>query len=68
MRAKITDKIASQLKPGQQVFDAQAPGFGLRCQGHTKTWFLRYRSSDKRQKLVTIGRLGEQWTPVRSSR
>jgi integrase len=66
MRGKITDKIASQLKPGQQVFDSQVPGFGLRCQGQTKTWFLRYRSPDKRQKLVTIGRLGEQWTPARA--
>lgn len=60
MRRNLTELVITRTKPpasGQlDVFDAVQPGFGLRIgvKG-TRTFFLIYRTADRRQKRVTIG-------------
>jgi hypothetical protein len=37
-------------------------GFGVRCRGSGKYYFLKYRLSNGRQRWATIGRHGSPWT------
>ena len=64
-RARITIRTVAALKLGEVVKDIEVPGFGCRCQGKTKVYFLRTRYRGKRE-YFTIGRHGAPWTPEKA--
>jgi integrase len=52
------------LKPGDIEWDTEVSGFGARRQpGNAVAYVLKYRTVDGRQRWLTIGRHGAQWTP-----
>jgi hypothetical protein len=61
---KIGLRDVRSLKPGQIVWDATVKGFGARRQqGDAVAYFLKYRTTDGRQRWMTFGRHGSPWTP-----
>lgn len=59
---RITKRIVDDLQAGQDVWDAAIKGFGVRCQGQSKSYVLK-TSIKGRPKWITIGRHGSPWTP-----
>jgi len=59
---RITKRIVDDLQAGQDVWDAEIKGFGVRCQGQSKSYVLK-TSIKGRPKWITIGRHGSPWTP-----
>jgi integrase len=59
---KITKRVVDNLQAGQTAWDGELPGFGVRCQAKSKTYFVKVRVAG-RQRWVTIGRHGVPWTP-----
>lgn len=59
---RITKRVVDDLKAGQDVWDAEIKGFGVRCQGQSKSYVLK-TSIKGRPKWITIGRHGSPWTP-----
>jgi hypothetical protein len=52
------------LQPGETIWDATVPGFGVRRQkGVAVAYVLFYRTAERRQRWHTIGRHGAPWTP-----
>jgi integrase len=63
-RKRIGLKEVCALKPGETVWDAAVPSFGVRRQkGDAVAYFLKFRTADGRQRWHTIGRHGAPWTP-----
>jgi integrase len=61
---KIGLKEVRGLKNNEILWDRSVPGFGVRRQqSETISYFLKYRTSDGRQRWLTIGRHGAPWTP-----
>ncbi len=55
---RITKRQVDALKPGGIAWDADLPGFGIRCRNSGgKYYMLKYRASG-RQRWFTIGRHG----------
>jgi integrase len=49
---------------GETVWDAAVPGFGARRQrGSAVAYVLKFRTTEGRQRWLTIGRHGAPWTP-----
>ena len=67
MSTKISKRTVDALRPRDidvVVWDADMPGFGVRCRASgAKYYFLKYRLVGGRQRWVTIGRHGAPWTP-----
>tara|TARA_R110000868_G_scaffold313316_6_gene574317 strand:- start:9265 stop:10557 length:1293 start_codon:yes stop_codon:yes gene_type:complete len=61
-RKKLTLATIKTLSPGEVVWDSEVAGFGVRCQGASKSYILKYRIGG-RQRWLTIGRHGSPWTP-----
>jgi integrase len=64
---KITKRTVDALKPvpGRDalLWDAELPGFGVRCRpSGSKVYVLKYRVG-ARQRWASIGRHGAPWTP-----
>ena len=63
----LTLRNISLLKPNTSryvVWDSGLSGFGLRVTPSGKrTYVLKYRTKDGRQRWYTIGRHGSPWTP-----
>src|SRR5215203_1533906 len=56
MRAPLTDASVRSLKPTDKqtkVWDTKTRGFGIRINGHTKTWMVMY---GQKRTLKTLGR------------
>jgi integrase len=56
MRAHLTDVSVRSLKPTEKqtkVWDLRTPGFGIRINGRTKSWFVMYGT---RRTLKALGR------------
>ena len=62
-RERIGLRKVRALKAGGIAWDAAVPGFGARRQRDTIAYFLKYRTTDGRQRWHTIGRHGAPWTP-----
>lgn len=63
---RITKRQVDALKPGGIAWDADLPGFGIRCRNSGgKYYMLKYRASG-RQRWFTIGRHGAPWTPEKA--
>ncbi|HME26098.1 MAG TPA: integrase arm-type DNA-binding domain-containing protein [Acetobacteraceae bacterium] len=62
-RKRIGLREVRALKPGGIAWDAAVPGFGARRQRDAVAYFLKYRTTDGRQRWHTIGRHGAPWTP-----
>ena len=63
-RTKIGLREVRALGEGQIVWDASVAGFGARRQlSDAISYFLKYRTTDGRQRWLTIGRHGSPWTP-----
>jgi integrase len=61
---KIGLREIRSLKPGEIVWDAAVKGFGARRQrGDAIAYILKYRTTDGRQRWITIGRHGSPWSP-----
>lgn len=54
---RITKTIVDALLPGQTVWDAELPGFGVAANRHSKTYKLKYYYKGK-QRWLTIGQHG----------
>jgi hypothetical protein len=65
--AYISASVVSTLKPKTSryvVWDRDLSGFGLRVTPNgERTYVLKYRTNDGRQRWFTIGRHGSPWTP-----
>lgn len=62
-RERIGLRKVRALKAGGIAWDTAVPGFGARRQRDTVAYFLKYRTTDGRQRWHTIGRHGAPWTP-----
>ena len=52
------------LAPGTTIWDEAVPGFGARRQESSAVaYVLKYRTTNGRQRWLTIGRHGAPWTP-----
>ena len=61
---KIGLKEVRSLNTNAILWDGSVPGFGVRRQqSETISYFLKYRTSNGRQRWLTIGRHGAPWTP-----
>ena len=61
---KLTIKNVEALKPGDIIWDSACAGLGARRQkGEGVAYVLRYRTTEGRQRWITIGRHGSPWTP-----
>lgn len=61
-RRRISKSIVDKLEPGEQVWDSDVRGFGVRCQRKAKKYVLKSRI-DGKQRWFTIGEHGSPWTP-----
>jgi integrase len=60
---RISNAVVDAMKPGDKpIWDAEVKGFGVRCQGRSKVYMLKYRIGG-RQRWYTIGTHGSPWTP-----
>ena len=62
MKKRITKKTVDALKPGETIWDDKLVGFGARRQKSAVSYIVK-KKVNGRQKLVTIGRHGNPWTP-----
>src|SRR5271155_2648544 len=63
-RQRIGLREVRKLGRGQILWDSAVPAFGARRQkGEAVTYVLFYRTSEGRQRWITIGRHGAPWTP-----
>jgi integrase len=63
-RKRIGLREVRALEPGQTVWDASVPAFGARRQrSKAVAYVLFYRTTEGRQRWLTIGRHGAPWTP-----
>jgi integrase len=63
-RQRIGLREVRKLEPGQIVWDSAVPAFGARRQkSEAVNYVLFYRTSEGRQRWITIGRHGAPWTP-----
>jgi integrase len=61
---RIGLKEIRALAPGETVWDAAVSGFGARRQKSTAVGYvLKYRTTEGRQRWLTIGKHGGPWTP-----
>lgn len=60
--SRITKRGVDALEAGQNAWDSELKGFGIRCRGSSKSYVLKYRYYG-RQRMYTIGRHGSPWTP-----
>ncbi|HRK70014.1 MAG TPA: tyrosine-type recombinase/integrase [Micropepsaceae bacterium] len=54
-------RIVDALQPGQTAWDSELRGFGIRCQGTSKTYSVKYRvggGTKGRQRWFTLGKHG----------
>jgi len=61
---RLTKRAVDGLRAdgcGALLWDAEVPGFGIRCRGAGKFYILKYRAGG-RQRWYTIGRHGAPWT------
>jgi integrase len=64
VRKRLGLRDVRALQPGETVWDATVPGFGVRRQkGDAAAYVLFYRTAERRQRWHTIGRHGAPWTP-----
>jgi len=67
LHAPATLKAIAALPPEAILWDSgkgAVPDFGARRQkGEARTYFIKYRTVDGRQRWYTIGRHGAPWTP-----
>ncbi len=60
MKAKLTEKLIKTLQPKAKrydVYDEVLPGLLLRVEtGGTKTYYLKYRTATKTQRMLKLGR------------
>ena len=59
---RITKRVVDDLAPGEDVWDSEIKGFGVRCQVKGKSYVLK-TTVKGRQKWITIGRHGSPWAP-----
>src|SRR5262245_25925761 len=63
-RQRIGQRHIKARQPGEVVWDWAVTGFGARRQkGEARTYFLFYRTAERRQRWYTIGRHDAPWTP-----
>ncbi len=65
LRVKLSKRAVDALQSdGEEarVWDTDISGFGVRCRGGGKYYFLKYRLPNGRQRWATIGRHGSPWT------
>jgi Arm DNA-binding domain len=64
LHMKLTRRaVDTRRSDGEEIrlWDASVAGFGVRCRGTTKYYFLKYRLPNGRQRWATIGRHGSPW-------
>jgi len=66
-RAKITETRVAALNPGDQVFDTEVAGFGVRRQKDQVSFFLKY-TIHGRQRLLTFGTTARGWKAASARR
>jgi len=63
-RRKIGLRDVRALEPSATIWDGAVTGFGARRQGEgVVAYFVKYRTTDGRQRWHTIGPHGSPWTP-----
>lgn len=62
LRVRITKSLVDKLEPGDQRWDSDVRGFGVRCQRQAKVYVLKTRVRGK-QRWLTIGEHGSPWAP-----
>jgi integrase len=63
MSLKITKRTVDQLPAGDQAWDSEVKGFGVRCRASGAKYYLVKMRVGARQRWITIGRHGSPWTP-----
>ena len=65
-RARITTTAVNNLGVGDAIMDVGLAGYGVRCQGDARVYFVR-KHVDGRRNYVTIGEHGrEGWTEAKA--
>jgi integrase len=63
-QGRIGIRDVEALEPGQTIWDSVVKGFGARRQiGETRSYFLKYRTAEGRQRWFTIGTHDAPWKP-----
>ena len=57
LNKEFINKLPSRTDKEKVYWDDELKGFGLRCQGKSKTWIIMYRNQFNKQKKLTIGKL-----------
>ena len=60
-KVKITKRSVEALQPGQNLFDTEIKGFGVRQQKEAITYFVKATVKGE-QQWITIGRHGALYT------
>ena len=58
-----TKSVLVSLGPGEDAWDSEIKGFGIRCQTKGRSYVLK-TTINRRQKWITIGPHGSPWTPA----
>jgi integrase len=61
VRTKLTKRTVEALEPGQNAYDTEVHGFGVRCGTQHRTYHLKCFING-RQRWITIGKHGSPWT------
>jgi integrase len=61
MASRITKALVDRMRPGDQHWDSELKGFGVRCQGSIPSFMLKTRVNG-RQRWMQIGKHGSPWT------
>ncbi len=60
-RRRLTNGMVEALDPGEEAWDAEVRGFGVRRQRRDQVYVLKYRFKG-RQRWFTIGAHARPWT------
>jgi integrase len=61
MKLRLSKTIVDRMRPGDQLWDSDVKGFGVRCQVDVPSFFVKTRI-DGRQRFMNIGKAGSPWT------
>lgn len=61
MKMRLTKLVIDRMKPGDQLWDSDVKGFGVRRQQGIPSYIVKTRI-DGRQRFMSIGKAGSPWT------
>ena len=58
LNKSFVDNLQGTFK-NKTFWDDEIKGFGLRIQGKTKSWIIKYRNKSGQQKMLSLSRVGK---------